>query len=274
MRRRLLGLALVATTMAGVLASVAGAPATGATQLVLGPNHHLAAKPGGGGGHGGGGGGGGGSVWPGWASSNWSGYAVVNGPYTAVTGHWTVPTVTRTKSNTYSAAWIGIGGFNTADLIQTGTEQDFVNGQPEYAAWWTTSDQGYAEQPIDATINAGDQIDASIVNHGGDSWTMTLSDGGKNILNLPLNFTSSESSAEWIMEAPGIGGRTAPLANYGTNELFDPGTVNGKNSAGFADTDAGILIQKSAIVSIPSFPDPTKDGFAISYGSQQPSPPA
>lgn len=280
MRRRYLGLAVVATTVAGVLASAAGAPAAGASpnaQRVLAPNHHLAAKPGGGGGgggHGGGGGRGGGSVWPGWASSNWSGYAVTKGaPYTAVTGQWTVPMVTRTKSNTYSAAWIGIGGFNTADLIQTGTESDFVNGQPEYAAWWTTSDLGYVEQPI-GTINvsAGDTIKASVVQNKDGTWTMTLTDGGQTF-SKNVGFDSSESSAEWIMEAPGIGGRTAPLANYGT-DTFDPDAVNGKKIAGFDGTDAGVLIQKGAIVSIPSLPDTNDDGFAISYGSVQPNPPA
>ncbi|HET6910876.1 MAG TPA: G1 family glutamic endopeptidase [Mycobacteriales bacterium] len=284
MRRRVVGFGVVTATLVSVLVSLVAAPASSASppvQRVLAANHHLSAKPGGG--HGGGGGGGG-STWPGWASSNWSGYAVRAGSYTGVTGQWSVPAAAPTQSSTYSAAWIGIGGFTTADLIQTGTESDFVNGHPEYAAWWTTSDLGYAEQPIDSlTVKAGDAISASVVNNGDGTWTMTLTDGG-NSFSKVVSFSSSETSAEWIMEAPGIGGRTAPLANYGT-DTFDPssvtvttatkkGTSSQTESPGFTVADGGILIQKRAIVSIPSIPDPKADGFVISYGSQQPQPPS
>lgn len=281
MRRRVVGFGVVTATLVSVLVSLVAAPASSASppvQRVLGPNHHLSAKPGGGGGHGG-------FTWPGWASSNWSGYAVTAGSYTAVTGQWTVPAAAPTQSSTYSAAWIGIGGFTTADLIQTGTESDFVNGHAEYAAWWTTSDLGYAEQPIDSIhVTPGDAISASVVKNSDGTWTMTLTDGGQTFSTARLSFDSSETSAEWIMEAPGIGGRTAPLANYGT-DIFDPssvtvttatkkGTSSQTESPGFTAADGGILIQKRAIVSIPSTPDPKADGFVISYGSQQPQPPS
>ena len=78
---------------------------------------------GGGGGGGGGGSGGGGTGGTGstgiatTTSSNWSGYAVetnLNSPQsnsvTAVSGSWTVPTVTGTGT-AYSAIWVGIDGY-------------------------------------------------------------------------------------------------------------------------------------------------------------------
>lgn len=270
MRRRVVGFGLVITTATGLVASAGmtgASAAASASQIVLAPNHRIDAKPGGGGG------GGGVPAWPGWASSNWSGYAVTNGDYKSVSGQWTVPTVPA-KGSGFSAAWIGIGGFNTADLIQTGTEQDSVNGKAQYAAWWTTSDLGYAEQVIPGfVVNPGDVINASVVkSKRGSTWTMTLSDGSQSF-SKSVQFTSSESSAEWIMEAPGLGPkRIAPIANYGA-DVFDPGTVNGTASPAFTAADGGILIQKNVVVSIPSAPDSDADGFAIAYGSQQPQPP-
>ena len=125
-----------------------------ALRLTLAPNHMIAAGTGAGHGHGGGGGGGGGSSCGsntalGWASSNWSGYAeTCKAPYTEVSGNWTVPSVSG-PNGSYSAAWVGIDGYTNSSLIQTGTEQDVSGtGQASYAAWWTTSAQKFAEQPI------------------------------------------------------------------------------------------------------------------------------
>ena len=93
---------------------------------------------------------------PGWASTNWSGYAVTTtSKFTTVTGAWAVPSVAPTSGATYSAAWVGIDGFANSSLIQTGTEQDYYNGAAHYAVWWTTSAQGFAEQPInDLAVHA------------------------------------------------------------------------------------------------------------------------
>ena len=95
----------------------------------------------------------------GWESSNWSGYAETSSsPYTSVSGQWTVPTVTG-PNGSYSAAWVGIDGFNNSSLIQTGTEQDYSNGSGQYSAWWTTSSQDFAEQTISSgcSTSAGSQ---------------------------------------------------------------------------------------------------------------------
>lgn len=278
MRRRAVWVGFTVLTVAlsmGLSTAAADAAGSSHTRIVLAPNHHIGAKPGGGG-HGGGGGGG--TSWPGWASSNWSGYAVANTTYTSATGTWTVPSVARTRGSTYSAAWVGVGGFNDAALIQTGTEQDFVNGTAQYAAWWTTDAQGYAEQPINLTVTPGDTITASVSQIDSTDWTISLRDvtSGHSFTTTISNYTNPGLSAEWIMEAPGIGGRQSSIAHFST-DVFDPGTVNGNNSPGFKATDGGVLVQKSTIVSIPSAPDSgakEADGFAIAYGSTQPSPPS
>ena len=56
-------------------------------------------------------------------SSNWAGYAATEGRYTEVSGTWTIPTYSAMSSAGVSATWVGIGGVNSRDLIQAGTQQ-------------------------------------------------------------------------------------------------------------------------------------------------------
>src|SRR5258708_6262646 len=56
-------------------------------------------------------------------SNNWSGYAVSGGAYTSAQGSWTVPAVSYagyagSPNFESSSAWVGIGGFSDASLIQ------------------------------------------------------------------------------------------------------------------------------------------------------------
>jgi hypothetical protein len=253
-------------------AQVVPEASTGALQVTLHPNH-VTAKPGGSGTT---------ASSVGWASSNWSGYAVTtssSAPFTGITAHWTVPSASPSKKATYSAAWAGIDGFNNSSLIQTGTEQDYYSGSAHYAAWWTTSAQGFAEQPIAKPVSSGDPMTATI-NGSGTSWTMTLADNASShpwsFTEGPITYNGPGTSAEWIMEAPTVGGRVASLTHYSTF-AFDSGTVNGA-APGLTSNEGGEMIlgfPRSQVVSIPSGPDKdaVPDGFAVAYGSTAPSAP-
>jgi hypothetical protein len=208
----------------------------------------------------------------GWSSSNWSGYAITGGTYNSITGEWIVPTVQPTSKPTYSSTWIGIDGFNNSNLIQTGTEQDYYNGSAHYYAWWEILP---APETVisNMTIHPGDRMSADIQNLGGGQWSITIQD-----LTTGQSFTTQQSysgpqtSAEWIEEAPTVGGRIATLAPYGQTTL-DPGTVNGGNP-NLVASEGGAMIQNGSQVSTPSNPDSDADGFNVEYGATQPSPPA
>lgn len=224
-------------------------------------------------GHGHGGGGGGGSTGPayGWTASNWSGYAVDAGTYHSITGQWVVPTVSPAKGSTYSSSWIGIDGFNNSSLIQTGTEQDYTAGGAQYYAWWEILPA--AETQIPDPVSAGDHMTASITNDNNGTWTITLNDTSKGwTFTTTQAYSGPGTSAEWIEEAPTIGGRVATLAHYG-QAPFNPGTVNGSNP-GLVVADGGVMIQRRTQVSTPSLPDSDTDGFNVAYGSATPSSPA
>lgn len=207
----------------------------------------------------------------GWASSNWSGYAVTGSGFTSITGTWTVPTVSSTRKPTYSSTWIGIDGFNNSSLIQTGTEQDFYNGSAHYLAWWEILPA--AETPISTiVVHPGDKFSASVSRGTGSNWMISISDNtsGQHFTTVQ-SYSGPGTSAEWIQEAPTVGGRIANLAHYG-HTTFDPGTLNSGGPA-LSASEGGVMIQHSSQVSTPSNPDSDTDGFNVAYGATQPTAP-
>jgi hypothetical protein len=209
----------------------------------------------------------------GWASSNWSGYAVTGSAnaFTSITGSWTVTSVTPAKGQTYSSTWVGIDGFSNSDLIQTGTEADYYNGQAHYYAWWEILPA--AETVITTVpVHPGDVMSADIHKNSDGTWQISLTDSKSGSFTISQSYSGPQTSAEWIEEAPTVGGHIATLAHYGTVTI-DPGTVNGGNP-GLTVSDSGVMVQHSTQVSTPSSPDSDTDGFAVSYGSRAPAPPA
>jgi Peptidase A4 family len=192
-----------------------------------------------------------------------------------VTGQWTVTTAAASRKATYSSEWVGIDGYSNSSLIQTGTESDYYNGSAHYYAWWEILPAGETLIPS-ISAHPGDEMTASIKHGTGSSWTITITDTttGKSFTTTQT-YTGPQTSAEWIEEAPTVGGRVATLANYGLAS-FDPGTVNvnGVNlNPGLAASEGGVMVQKGIQVSTPSNPDGDTDGFNAAYGSTVPAPP-
>jgi hypothetical protein len=206
----------------------------------------------------------------GWSSTNWSGYART-GTYTRATAAWVVPSVASSRKATYSSQWVGIDGFNNSNLIQTGTEADYYSGSAHYAAWWEILPAAETVIPS-ITVHPGDHMTASITKGSGTSWTITITDGNQSFTTVQT-YSGPGSSVEWIEEAPSVGGRVAPLAQYSSPDTFDPGTANGANP-GLTAADGGVMVQKRVQVSTPSLPDKDTDGFNMAYGSATPPAPA
>ena len=212
----------------------------------------------------------------GWASSNWSGYAITGGPYTSITGSWTVAPVAASNKQTFSSTWIGIDGFNNSNLIQTGTEADYYGGAAHYDAWWEILPASETVIPS-MSVQPGDVMSADIHELPSGSWSITITDARpgrptNQTFSTTQTYTGPLSSAEWIEEAPQVGGRIATLAHYSTFTA-DPGTVNGGNP-GLTAADSGVMIQRNTRVSTPSSPDTDTDGFAMAYGSTPPGAPS
>lgn len=157
-------------------------------------------------------------------SLNWSGYAVTPGSgVTAVNGTFTVPSAGLDPPG-FAATWAGIGGYNTSDLIQAGTEEQSIPSNPllgpQYYAWYELLPA--SETPIsncsgdpNCTVTPGDHMTVNISNVSGNTWSISMTDAGKWSWSKNVTYSSSKSSAEWILEAPTLVAQTV-LANVGT----------------------------------------------------------
>ena len=174
-------------------------------------------------------------------SKNWSGLAVTGETYTQVAGSWKVPTVIPTPSNRYASDWAGIGGFNSNDLIQAGTSEQYVSGHASYNAW--TEILPAPETVIPSfPVHPGDAITVDITNTSGVAWKIVVTDStsGKSFTRN-VNYTSLKNSAEWIHEAPKVGGSIVDIAST-SNPDFDHGIVNGSTVIGSAGTEHRIQL--------------------------------
>jgi Peptidase A4 family len=157
-------------------------------------------------------------------SLNWSGYAVTPGSgITAVSSTFVVPAASLIPPG-FAATWTGIGGFNTQDLIQAGVEENSLPSNPlignQYVAWYELLPA--AETPIsgcpgdpNCTVAPGNTVSVSISHVSGSTWHIAMSNAGHWSWSLNVPYNSTESSAEWILEAPTLITQTL-LANVGT----------------------------------------------------------
>jgi hypothetical protein len=158
-------------------------------------------------------------------SRNWAGYAATSGTFSAVSGTWTVPTVSAGRTAAADATWVGIGGVSATDLIQAGTDATVQSGRVIYTAWVELLPQ--ASQPVPLVVRAGDTVSVAITLQSSDTWQILIRDTttGQSYQKR-VTYASSRSSAEWIEEAPAVGRRALlPLDNFGTITFTNATTV-------------------------------------------------
>jgi hypothetical protein len=153
-------------------------------------------------------------------STNWSGYAVTGGTgaFTSVSSSWTEPTATCTsrRSAQYSSFWVGLDGYNSGSVEQTGTDADCSGRTPEYYGWY----EMYPAFPVNFsnTVRPGDHLSASVTFSGSSTYTLVLKDTTQNWTQTIVKSQSglARSSAEVITEAPSSNSGVLPLADFGT----------------------------------------------------------
>lgn len=182
-------------------------------------------------------------------SGNWSGgvvFAPAGQSFRWIEGDWVIPNVDAPAANKwyYCANWIGIDGDGSGDVCQAGVECDvFRSGTSitrHFYPWW----EWYPLPEVQITnfpIDPGDMITALLCTSGINATTATIfftnrTTGAATSLNFnaPNGTKLVGNSAEWIVEAPTVGGAQSALADYG--EVFfsvceaflsDNVTVNG-----------------------------------------------
>lgn len=158
-------------------------------------------------------------------SSNWSGYAATSGTYTSVSASWTEPTGVC-HGTAFSSFWVGLDGFNSGSVEQTGTDVDCSGGSPRYYGWY----EMFPAFPVNFsnTVRPGDHLSASVTYKGGNAFSLVLSDstqGWSHTISASLA-GAARSSAEVIAEAPSSSSGVLPLADFGKVN-FSGSTANG-----------------------------------------------
>jgi hypothetical protein len=152
-------------------------------------------------------------------STNWSGYADTSGTFTSVTANWTQPAGTCSRGDQYAAFWVGIDGYSSDTVEQTGSEVDCVGRTAQYYAWYEMYPGPSENYPN--TVEPGDQFTATVTFLGGEEFSLYIADttqGWSQTTDASLGQTPDLSSAEVIAEAPccTASGGILPLTDFGT----------------------------------------------------------
>ncbi|HET9896055.1 MAG TPA: G1 family glutamic endopeptidase [Streptosporangiaceae bacterium] len=150
-------------------------------------------------------------------STNWSGYAVTggNGAFHSVSASWTQPSVSC-SSTRYASFWVGLDGFSSNSVEQTGTDSDCSGSSPRYYGWY----EMYPAFPVNFSnpVSPGDHMSASVTFSGTTTFTLVLKDTTKGWTQTITKNQSglARSSAEVITEAPSSSSGVLPLADFHT----------------------------------------------------------
>jgi hypothetical protein len=151
-------------------------------------------------------------------STNWSGYAATTGTYSSVSASWTEPTGTCSRSSQYSSFWVGLDGYSSSSVEQTGSEVDCSGSRPQYYAWY----EMYPNPSVSYsnTVRPGDHFNSSVTYTGSNHFSLFIQDTTQGWSHTTVGTLAgaARSSAEVIVEAPccTAGGGILPLADFGT----------------------------------------------------------
>jgi hypothetical protein len=177
---------------------------------------------------------------------NWSGYVATGSTFTSVSANWTMPAVSCNSTSDLYAPWVGIDGYGSQSVEQTGASTDCSSGSPTYQAWY----EMYPQNPVyySDPVAAGDSFSASVTTDGNGDYTMTITDNSQGWTeSTPGSYAGQNASAEAILESP-----TAAYPNFGSvgfsgftingqdPSAYGPTALDASNSNGFEDHTSGL----------------------------------
>jgi hypothetical protein len=156
-------------------------------------------------------------------SSNWSGYAAHlprKHVYHSVSASWIQPRANCASNpagnDEFAGFWVGLDGYNSPSVEQTGTASDCAGPTASYSGWY----EMYPAAPVyfSNTVLPGDHMSASVTFTGVEKYTLVLTDATRHWSHtiVKRNATLDRSSAEVITEAPSSLAGVLPLADFGT----------------------------------------------------------
>lgn len=166
----------------------------------------------------------------------WGGYVATGSGFQSIEGSWTEPDASCTSTNDLYAPWVGIDGYGSQTVEQTGVETNCENGTPEYRAWYEI----YPAAPVywNDPVQAGDVITGKVVAQGGGSYDITLTDQTAGWSEHTVqSIDGTNVSAEAVIESPtGSYPSFARLDFSGitvNGQVFDAYSPQGIDSGGY-----------------------------------------
>ena len=160
------------------------------------------------------------------SSTNWGGYAAHGSTYTSVSASWVQPAVDCSKGSGYSSFWVGLDGYDSNSVEQTGTEADCSGGSAIYSSWY----EMYPAYPVNYsnTVRPGDSFTATVNYLGSNRYQLVLTDSTRGWTKTTTKTQSglSRASAEIIAEAPSSSSGVLPLSDF-VKVNFTGSKVNG-----------------------------------------------
>jgi hypothetical protein len=201
-------------------------------------------------------------------SGNWSGYADTGSGYSTVTGKWTEPTATCSSTTSLAAFWVGIDGFNSSSVEQDGTLIECSGGTAFYYTWWEMYPSN-AIQVVGSTLRPGDSITASVV-RSGSSYTLKVTDSTHTAdsFSTTHSCSCSNSSAEWIAEAPSGSSGVEPLSHFSTWSLSSATVATTSKSgviSSFTDDEITLVDSSGNVEAQPSALNSSGNAFSVTW---------
>lgn len=189
--------------------------------------------------------------------TNWSGY-VAKGNFAQVQGDFVQPTIASSNpSYTHESTWVGLGGYNSGKLVQTGTAMNTYAGNKEYYAWYEYLSPAHPNPEIrlkNVTVRAGDKIHAYCSfqksNNKFNAYIANNTNGTSQSILISISASEffDQTTAEFINEHPSWGATDNGLTNYGTTKWTNCKVYTMSNSwvnLGSTTYDRAIMVGKN-----------------------------
>jgi peptidase A4-like protein len=209
-------------------------------------------------------------------SSNWSGYAVTGAWFTQVKGSWTVPAVDCTALPDSSASfWVGLDGWVTDTVEQTGTDSDCDGETAHYYSWF----EFFPNAGVTITsvpVSPGDQMSAEVIYNGTEfAVSITNESTGNSYRKSAIVALAQRVSAEWIAEMNGYRLSEFDTVFFGedytgvrgTNYAVDEST-SGSIGAFVNHVWESVLVNGKSVEAVPSSLSADGTSFAVEWKSE------
>ena len=164
-------------------------------------------------------------------SGNWSGYAVTGSTFTTATATWVQPKASCTSSDgeTDMSPWVGLDGYSSSTVEQTGTSADCDGSSVDYYAWYEMYPANYVT--INHTVAAGDSFTGTVTHTSGTSYKLTLTDNTEDwTYSVTKKLSADDSSAEAVLEM------AADNLTKFTTDPFTSFTVDGESIGSYTSS--------------------------------------